>query len=1049
MAEVSFCCRRLIQELKFSPNAMDHSTTIGSTETGTTLSLVRDAGVSTLDFVPDAGVSPLERREPPGPKSKGRTFRVKVADKLIRSISKFYSNSDEYSDNDDSSYSSGSCISRSQTASPSPPASEIFSTTSSDPETERSWNPEPLVASFVGATESVKDHNPGHGRSASPQQDLSGKRSHDDAAIETGANLGPSNGRDGDDHRDSDHRDSDHGSHSSPHIKPKRRKQNQDADETGLSCPFRKHDPVRFNIRDHRTCSMDSYSDLVSLKRHINEVHSSHIARICSSASDDDNRHFMGPFEDTKTRIERSSTWQGLWFELFPDSQNVPAQDFVHPIELEEGMDSFRHNLDIVETCVKQEAENLVPESKDIQATLVLRMTRLFKQVIEGSFVSIQNRVRGASAFGPALMHSNLFPEPCSRSQGSAHLLPSRCMTWPLSVNSHNSNNASLIPQGVPAPLSLQDSPIQRSPTWSPIISSWDNTNVSRIEELNDDELDSDEPSSELSHDLDVSTEHRGIEHDDDVLDELLNRITGIVLDYCGGLVRDSETLKVIIRIVEAAVSEFIETVLNEITGVLLSSGSAGSEYGGSSSIPNTTASGFSGNGQQGLEPSMGSQGGSNPGDNGNTPGGTPPGPGHGNTIPDYRALPRDDGPPFICPFRKRNPNRFNPASSHTCSSPLHDFPGLKRHVRMAHKFASPNSERSRFRCQRCNEGFSTDDELRQHVRQPNPCQPVTETDSEPSRPDPEDGITQEMDDTLASRGPDRVVTWHALWTLLFPTDTRVPKSGFIPPNPMEAALAALCARLPELQPRIELHMRTNLPNSTPSQISNLTHGSMQIYERFSRETLSSGPLRASSTSSTRPARASRPNRGNIVTQHGPRRVTPIAATPSTHPATSGSRTASGSRTTSSFSTRQSVTSTTPQSMSGIAQPITTARPMHQESAIIIPRTVEEDLTAGWVSLPAQTTNSFDFPAAWPEQYTMNADIESTLNSIGSSFETSPDTYTPFAPHNTPIMQGMGDFIRTHHHPPNQSLQCCVTCRGVMPCACYPFGGDHGPAAGN
>ncbi|OIW32705.1 hypothetical protein CONLIGDRAFT_668344 [Coniochaeta ligniaria NRRL 30616] len=44
-------------------------------------------------------------------------------------------------------------------------------------------------------------------------------------------------------------------------------------DPVRLSCPFRKKNPLRFNVRDHRLCALTVFTDTAELRRHIQDLH--------------------------------------------------------------------------------------------------------------------------------------------------------------------------------------------------------------------------------------------------------------------------------------------------------------------------------------------------------------------------------------------------------------------------------------------------------------------------------------------------------------------------------------------------------------------------------------------------------------------------------------------------------------------------------------------------------------------------------------------------------------------------------------------------------
>lgn len=72
--------------------------------------------------------------------------------------------------------------------------------------------------------------------------------------------------------------------------------------------------------------------------------------------------------------------------------------DFYAPIELEEVLDEFQRNINVLDHRVKQVVERLLPRFKDIQARVSLGMTRVFVIFISETFSNCQRRVRGTTS---------------------------------------------------------------------------------------------------------------------------------------------------------------------------------------------------------------------------------------------------------------------------------------------------------------------------------------------------------------------------------------------------------------------------------------------------------------------------------------------------------------------------------------------------------------------------------------------------------------------------------------------------------------------------
>ncbi|KAM7215170.1 hypothetical protein V8F06_009488 [Rhypophila decipiens] len=124
------------------------------------------------------------------------------------------------------------------------------------------------------------------------------------------------------------------------------------------------------------------------------------------------------------------------------------------------------------------------------------------------------------------------------------------------------------------------------------------------------------------------------------------------------------------------------------------------------------------------------------------------------------------------CPYRKRNPLRFNVREYQSCASQQYpDISQLKRHVKVFHK------QRPVERCPRCKKGFGTKEEVERHLLVPS--NQICDVKALPS-PDPEDGINDAIEDCLNGRKANtKIDSWESLWYLLFPGDAQPPDPGY------------------------------------------------------------------------------------------------------------------------------------------------------------------------------------------------------------------------------------------------------------------------------
>ena len=131
------------------------------------------------------------------------------------------------------------------------------------------------------------------------------------------------------------------------------------------------------------------------------------------------------------------------------------------------------------------------------------------------------------------------------------------------------------------------------------------------------------------------------------------------------------------------------------------------------------------------------------------------------------RPNPKDDeNLRLSCPFRKRNPHRFNVRDHHSCAMTYFPkFAELRQHIVKQHKRDDPSA----FVCDRCNRDFASRKELRDHQRLPK------ELMCDIADNDAENGIDGPTATKLLSRkrasGTSPEVQWREIWNILFPDD--------------------------------------------------------------------------------------------------------------------------------------------------------------------------------------------------------------------------------------------------------------------------------------
>ncbi|KAM0351796.1 hypothetical protein ACHAPU_002308 [Fusarium lateritium] len=125
-----------------------------------------------------------------------------------------------------------------------------------------------------------------------------------------------------------------------------------------------------------------------------------------------------------------------------------------------------------------------------------------------------------------------------------------------------------------------------------------------------------------------------------------------------------------------------------------------------------------------------------------------------------------DENLRLSCPFRKRNPHRFNVRDHHSCAMTYFPkFAELRQHIVKQHKRDDPSA----YVCDRCSRDFPTRKELRDHQRLPKDymCD-IADADAE-------SGIDPQTATKLLSRkrasGTSPEVQWKEIWNIVFPDD--------------------------------------------------------------------------------------------------------------------------------------------------------------------------------------------------------------------------------------------------------------------------------------
>ncbi|KAI0024957.1 hypothetical protein F4780DRAFT_484770 [Xylariomycetidae sp. FL0641] len=664
--------------------------------------------------------------------------------------------------------------------------------------------------------------------------------------------------------------------HTEPYCKQKSRRRRMITDGPRFSCPFRKRDHLKYNIRDHALCATSELRGFAQVKQHIIHFH---------RQSNPSVGPVDGVSDEIVAKLEQEAyrgihDWETLWRNLFPQDCDVPSKEYIAPVELEEVILEIQESLGSLDYKVKQEVETLIPALNDLQVRIHSRMVFIFTVFITEAFWSCHNKFRGAKFHEPlhspgSLVHlkamgllrsdtlqtsPSLHGKPeiplplyksisfilqyqptyipdCQRAQSHEKKLPHRLPTslqidsdlptvqpepvaplhddqrtvhrnmsmafnghalrnlesgavdsheWPLvdwnmvnwlagttfkgehlgrfQASPKVSNQLSGRPKSAEVP-----SPTAASPT--PLVLSRDIHITAHPKiPLRSIETGHTDDRSDASNDLGQLYE----ENIDDFMDKICDLV---VNDFC----ELDDGIDALSSMVPAAVTDFVNEILHLVKSLRMEKRAQGDGIG--QSRPSDLA-GYSGASLphgygRGIARNIHGRW-SEKGDDGESDDG-PPAPGGNTTFDREGTLGRE--PSYSCPFRKRNPSRFNLIDHEKCAKKgFARWDLLKRHVWQLHLRKDVPRE-PLYPCTTCKRDFDSETARESHAEQGR-C--VYQRLPDKPQVDPEDGITKDIEGRLKTRdGPNKVKDWKTLWKVIFPMDpdNEIPSKGSTSPS--------------------------------------------------------------------------------------------------------------------------------------------------------------------------------------------------------------------------------------------------------------------------
>ncbi|KAK1753587.1 hypothetical protein QBC47DRAFT_362472 [Echria macrotheca] len=164
----------------------------------------------------------------------------------------------------------------------------------------------------------------------------------------------------------------------------------------------------------------------------------------------------------------------------------------------------------------------------------------------------------------------------------------------------------------------------------------------------------------------------------------------------------------------------------------------------------------------------------------------------------------------YPCPFRKRNPLRYNVREWEYCAkAPFKSMTDLKKHIIKIHR-----QQQLTYSCVRCHEVFPRYHDLNAHLLKENNdmCKKREPSTNHASF---DDHVSPDVESQLRSRSQH--FDWPNLWLTLFPNDEpeKIPDPDFEPPVELHEVSHEYHSALPEFQDKLATALGTLLPKST------------------------------------------------------------------------------------------------------------------------------------------------------------------------------------------------------------------------------------------
>ncbi|KAF6800122.1 ankyrin repeat protein [Colletotrichum sojae] len=201
--------------------------------------------------------------------------------------------------------------------------------------------------------------------------------------------------------------------------------------EVRLSCPFRKRNPLRFNVRDHLNCATQSFQSITLVKKSERSIrtslaaavtrNSAHSKRgmIISEVSPDqicqtreaidvpvieDPENGITPEIAEKLRDRRLkvsvTNWAALWQTLFPADEEVKSDEFEPIIEADEVKKAFERNAGRCASALQKVSSNMILDTASItHQELGHNLWGLFQSFIDHTLQACRDMLIGSPVY--------------------------------------------------------------------------------------------------------------------------------------------------------------------------------------------------------------------------------------------------------------------------------------------------------------------------------------------------------------------------------------------------------------------------------------------------------------------------------------------------------------------------------------------------------------------------------------------------------------------------------------------------------------------------